>query len=209
MWEIDFFNFVQIFIFKVSTINPNDYLMKTLMTLAVLFFAVLFVGVDNTQAQAPKFAGIDKSPLDMAYTPRRGAKTIKVIYSRPYKNDRDVFGGIVKYDKVWRAGANEATEIHLAQDVKMAGKDVKAGVYQLFIVPGKDKWTVILNSEKGQWGAYQYKEGSDVAKVEVPVKAAEKVIENFSVSFADADKGATMFMGWDKTYVEVPFEFSK
>lgn len=182
--------------------------MRNILFILLLSVTTLFAGLESGQAQdAPKFPGLDKSPLDQAYTPRRGAKKIKVIYSRPSKNGRETFGNLAKFGKVWRTGANEATTISFAQDVKFGGKTVKAGEYQLFTIPNEDKWTIILNSESGQWGAYQYNDKANVAQMEVSVKQSANVIENFSISFADTDSGATMYMGWDKTYVAVPFEF--
>lgn len=183
--------------------------MRNLTTLIILFFALVFVGLDSALAQAPKFAALDKSPLDMAYYPRRGEKIVKVVYSRPAKSGRAIFGELEKFGQVWRAGANEATEISFSKDVTMGGKAVKAGTYLLFVIPNQDKWTVILNSEKDQWGAYSYKKESNVVEVDVPVKTSADVIENFSISVDEAPKGATLYMGWDKTYVEVPLEFSK
>lgn len=178
--------------------------MKVKHILSILTLVAVVFAADVASAQK-KMRGIDKSPLDMSYYPRRGAKQIKVIYSRPYKKGREVFGGIVKYDKVWRTGANEATEIRFAQDVKFGGKEVKAGTYALFTIPGKDKWTIILNKDYDQWGSYGYKEANDVARVEVMAKNdAKNSLENFSIRFGGKDKDLKMVLGWDKTRVVVP-----
>src|SRR5829696_3874612 len=83
-------------------------------------------------------------------------KDVKVTYGRPYKKGRVIFGGLEKYGKVWRTGADEATEITFANDVNFGGKRVKAGTYTLFTIPDRNQWTVILNSQLGQWGAYDY-----------------------------------------------------
>ncbi|WP_299461090.1 DUF2911 domain-containing protein [uncultured Microscilla sp.] len=180
--------------------------MKLKYILSMLTLVAVVFAADIASAQK-KMRGLDKSPLDMAY-PRRGAKKVKVIYSRPYKKGRDIFGGIVKYDKLWRTGANEATEIRFAQDVKFGGKAIKAGTYALFTVPGKDKWTIILNKDYDQWGTSGYKEANDVARIEVPAKNdAKKSLENFSIRFGGNDKDLTMVLGWDKTRVRVPMSF--
>ena len=92
-----------------------------------------------------------KSPHD---TVSNGKVT--VTYGRPYKNDRVVFGELEKFGRVWRLGADEATTISFSKDVKFGGKKVAAGTYTMFAVPGEKEWTIILNSQPGQWGAYSY-----------------------------------------------------
>ncbi|HEX7906393.1 MAG TPA: DUF2911 domain-containing protein [Chitinophagaceae bacterium] len=142
-----------------------------------------------------------KSPHD---TVSNGKVT--VTYGRPYKKDRDIFGGLEKYGKVWRVGADEATTITFSNDVKFAGKEVKAGTYTLFAIPNEKEWTIILNAQGGQWGAYDYDKNKDkdVAQVKVPVKKLDKTVEQLTISFA-ADN--TMNIAWDKTQVAVPLHF--
>src|SRR5690348_12812621 len=99
-----------------------------------LFIPALFVLVFSTTTFAQQFATLDKSPMDMAYYPNNFAHDrkageqaiIRVIYSRPAKGGREIFGKQTPFDKVWRTGANEATEIKFYQDVEFAGKKVKA-----------------------------------------------------------------------------------
>jgi hypothetical protein len=124
-----------------------------------------------------------------------------VIYSRPGKNDREVFGKLIPYGKVWRTGANEATEIKFYQDVELAGKKVKEGTYSLFTIPGEKEWTIILNSDMDYWGAYSYNPKNDVLRVTAPATQISTPVENFTIQF---DKGV-MKLVWDKTLVEVPF----
>ena len=174
----------------------------------------------NSQAQ--KFSSLDKSPMDMAYYPDNFAHDIKfapekvgkevfirVTYSRPAKKDREVFGGkLVPFDKVWRLGANEATEIKFFKDVKIGGKKVKAGVYSLFAIPTANEWTMILNTETDIWGEYDYKEAKDVVRFKVKTNTLNESLENLSITFTKSDtKGADMYIGWDKTVVVVPIEF--
>lgn len=181
--------------------------MKLKNIILMLSLVALVFSADLATAQK-KMGRIDKSPLDMAYYPRRGAKKVKVIYSRPFKKGRDIFGGIIKYGKVWRTGANETTEIRFGQDATFGGKSVKAGSYALFTIPGKDKWTIILNKGYDSWGAYGYKEADDVLRIEVPVKNdAGKSLENFSIGFGEDGGKVNMVLGWDKTRVKVPITF--
>lgn len=178
----------------------KGFMKVSLIALLSLFF------VGNLAAQT--FSELDKSPADIAVFPKRGSdKAVKVVYSRPQANDREVFGNLVKYGKVWRTGANEATEITFYKDVKFGGKMVKAGTYSLFSIPNEGKWTIILNSELNQWGAYQYEEKSDVVRVEANVKSSDENVEAFSIIFDKSNSGTTMYIGWENTIVEIPIEF--
>lgn len=127
---------------------------------------------------------------------------ITVTYGRPYKNNRDVFGSLEPYGKVWRLGADEATTITFNNDVKFGGKPVKAGTYTLFAIPNEKEWTLILNSQLKQWGAFSYEKNKDkdVEKVSVPVKKLSTPVEQLTIRF-DAN---VMIIEWDKTQVSVP-----
>jgi hypothetical protein len=124
--------------------------------------AVIFVLLFSEASLAQQLRPVDKSPMDMAYFPdnfahdrKAGDKAIiRVTYSRPAKNGRVIFGKLVPFNEVWRAGANEATEIKLYQPIELAGKKVNAGSYALFAIPGEKEWTIILNSDLDYWGAY-------------------------------------------------------
>jgi hypothetical protein len=131
-------------------------------------------------------------------------KEVKVTYGRPYKKGRVVFGELEKFGKVWRTGANQATTITFKEDGKFGGKDVKAGTYTLFTIPNEKEWTVILNSEPNQWGAYKYNKDKDVLSVNVPVKKLSNVVEQFTIRFKDDDE---LIMEWDQTQVVVPIDF--
>ena len=127
-------------------------------------------------------------------------------YGRPYKKGRVIFGDLEKYGKVWRTGADEATEITFTKDAKVAGQPVKAGTYTLFTIPNQNEWTIILNSQLKQWGAYSYDKhkDKDVLQVKVPAKKLDKVVEQHTIRFND--KG--MIIEWDQTQVEVPITTS-
>lgn len=183
--------------------------------ITLLFLLVLF----GSSANAQTFRGLDKTPMDMAYYPddyahdRKFAPAkigtdkamIRVTYNRPAKKDREIFGKLVPYGKVWRAGANEAPEIKFYQDVTIGGKKIPAGNYALLTIPAETEWTIILSSDVDQWGAYSYNEALDVARVRVPVQKSDTMLENFSIQFAKKDaQNATMYMGWDTTVVAVP-----
>ncbi|MFK7923414.1 MAG: DUF2911 domain-containing protein [Bacteroidia bacterium] len=142
----------------------------------------------------------DKSPADISYYKTGGETVAKVVYGRPQMNDREIFGKLVKFDKVWRTGANEATEIRFYQDVTLAGEAVAAGTYTLFTIPGESEWKIILNSELDQWGAYRHDKKKDVLTVSVPAGTSEEAIESMAIFF-DKD---SMYIGWGNTLVAVP-----
>jgi hypothetical protein len=129
-----------------------------------------------------------------------------VTYGRPYKNGRNIFGGLEQYGKVWRLGADEATTITFNKDVKFGDQKVPAGTYTLFAIPNEKEWTLILNSQLGQWGAFSYDKNKDkdVAKTTVPVKKLNKAVEQLTLSF---DKDKALIIEWDQTQVKVPLDF--
>ena len=184
--------------------------MKTIFILLLLITLIFNVTL------AQNFRKTDKSPMDMAYFPdhfahdrKEGEKAIiRVTYSRPLKNGREVFGKLVPYGEVWRTGANEATEIKFYQDVDFGGKKIKAGSYSLFTIPGEKEWTVILNSDLDYWGAYKYNQKNDVARVPATVSSLSESLEHFSIQFDHkGDKQGVMKLAWDKTLVELPFTY--
>lgn len=180
--------------------------MKHLMTLATMVFALVF----TQQIAAQEFSGLDKSPADIASYPAGGrepAKKVRVIYSRPQLKGRSL-ADLAPAGKVWRTGANEATEITFYEDAKVGGKDIEAGTYALFTIPGQDKWTIILNNQLNQWGAYSYDESADAARIEAKASQASESLEAFSIAFKEVDEGVHMVMGWGTTRVAVPITFS-
>ncbi|GAB3700064.1 hypothetical protein GCM10027592_26740 [Spirosoma flavus] len=182
----------------------------------------LFISV-TLSAEAQKLRGLDKSPMDMAYYPddfahdrkfapaKVGDKVYaRVTYSRPAKKDREIFGKLIPYGKVWRVGANEATEIKFFTDATIQGKKIKAGVYSFYAIPNETEWTLIFSTDLDQWGAYSYKQDLDVLRVNVPVKKTEEPVENLSIQFKKAGDNvneSVMMIAWDTTLVEVPVTF--
>lgn len=131
---------------------------------------------------------------------------VTVTYGRPYKKDRDIFGGLEKFGTVWRLGADQATTISFKSDVKFGGQTVKAGTYTLFALLNEKEWTLILNSQLGQWGAFSYEKNKDkdVAKATVSVTKLDNTVEQLTISFKPDN---TMVIQWDKTQVSVPLVF--
>jgi len=176
--------------------------MKKLLLLA------LCVGMMFT-AEAQKFPRLDGSPLDASVYPsrREGAPKVRVLYSRPQKKGRDIFGGLVKYGEMWRIGANEATEVMFLTDAKVNGKSLKAGRYTLYAVPNESEWEVYFSSDVDKWGHYSFDPASTtVAKITVPTAKTPETVEALGIVFEGVDNGAHMIIGWDDTMVRVPIE---
>ncbi|MEO6327464.1 MAG: DUF2911 domain-containing protein [Ginsengibacter sp.] len=180
-----------------------------------ILFSVLSMLVFTAACFSQNFASLDKSPMDMAYFPDNFAHDrkagdvalIRVTYSRPQKGGREIFGKLVPYDKVWRTGANEATEIKFYKDIELGGKKVKAGSYSLFTIPGEKEWVIILSSDADYWGAYSYNEKNDVIRVTAPATEMNTVVENLTIKFVSKENHqGVMQIAWDKTLVEVPFK---
>ena len=178
--------------------------MKNLFVLT--FFALALISVDAT---AQKFSGLDKSPADIASFPtsyKESSKSVRVIYGRPQLKGRDI-ATLAPAGKVWRTGANEAAEITFYKDATFGGEKVAAGTYSLFTIPGDGEWTVILNNNLNQWGAYSYDSAADVVRVTSAVSNDGEELEAFSMAFKEVDGGAHLVMGWGKTRVATPVMF--
>jgi len=121
---------------------------------------------------------------------------VTVEYGRPKVKDREIWGGLVPYGKVWRTGANEATTITFSQDVKVEGQMLAAGTYGLFAIPSESEWTIAFNSVAQQWGAFDYDKSKDVLRVTVKPQASEHVEE---MTFEVGNGAVTL--GWEKLAV--------
>ncbi len=179
--------------------------MKKMLALALLALTTLF----TAKTLAQDFPGLDKSPMDASIFPSSNSKpdkVMRVIYSRPQLKGRSL-ADLAPEGQIWRTGANEAPEITFYKDVKVGGKDVKAGAYSLFTIPGNGKWTIILNKKLNQWGSYSYDESADVARFEASVSTEGKSLEEFSIAFKEVNGGAHLVMGWGKTRIAAPIMF--
>lgn len=179
-----------------------------------------------TKADAPikvlppvsNYTNPDRSPMDMVYFPtdypllKMTGKTsvpplMRVIYSRPQKQGRPIFGGLVKYDTPWRLGANESTEIEFFSAATVAGKSVKPGRYILYCIPQETKWTFVLNSNLYSWGLEQNRQ-KDLMQFEVPVERTNLAIEYFTIACEKrSDKSTALVFLWDDVKTSLPVSF--
>jgi Protein of unknown function (DUF2911) len=166
-----------------------------------------------------KFPPLDKSPMDMSYYPcdypllkiqDKASEPLlaRVIYGRPQKNGRMIFGDLAPFGKVWRLGANEATELEFFADVKLAGNKIKKGRYSLYAIPHADKWTMVLNKETDTWGAFKYDSSKDILRVDIPVQKQSEINETLTMVFEnDGLKKANLVMAWDDELAKMPFSW--
>ena len=137
-------------------------------------------------------------------TQRVGLTDVSIDYSRPDKRGREIFGGLVPYAKVWRTGANDPTKIKFSDAVKIEGKDLPAGEYAFYTMPGENEWTIIFSKNLKLWGAYGYKPDADALRVTVKPTTLPNDVETFTIGFGDLkDDSATIHLDWDKTRVPV------
>jgi len=147
-----------------------------------------------------------QSPAAQARCKFSGGKTITVNYSSPRMRNRRVFGELVPYGKVWRAGANEATTFVTDESlITVEGTNVPAGSYTIFAVPNPDKWTVIINRHTNEWGIpYKY-EAEELARVPASVTKLPSPVEDFTISFDHTGGSCTMRMSWENTQASIEF----
>jgi hypothetical protein len=165
--------------------------MKKLSACFVAIFSLLLITF-QVDAQENK----PLSPKETVTETVGGAKTT-IVYCKPSARGRKIMGGIVPFGEVWRTGANEATTIEFDKAVKIEGKELAAGKYALFTIPGESEWTIIFNKESQQWGAYNYKESEDVLRVKVKPTKSDTFVETFTIT----PEKNQISMKWENTAV--------
>jgi len=179
-----------------------------------IIFLLGFVLAGQLLMAQQKPSDLDQSPLDISYYPSNyptqkiKGQTVaepmaRLIYSRPQKKGRTIFGEEIKYNEVWRLGANEATEIELFKNAAIGGKKIPKGRYTLYCIPTENKWTIILNRDNYIWGSFGYKSEKDVARIEVPVQKSSETAEALTMYFDNSNLNIL----WDYIKVQVPVSF--
>lgn len=138
---------------------------------------------------------------------RVGLTDVTITYSSPAVRGRGIWGKLVPYDKVWRAGANEATTIEFSTDVTVGGKLLPKGKYGLFLIPAREGvWIAIFNKVWDQWGAYQYEHTKDALRAQVAVKNLNEVVEHLRYRITEKDiENGVVVMEWERKQVSIPF----
>lgn len=176
-----------------------------LLVVVALIALIMFVGMPYMKEQTKKHS----PQVTNTYT--KNGMDLSVNYSSPSKKGRVIFGELEPYDKVWRTGANEPTTFTTASDIKIIDKNLPAGTYSFWTIPGKDKWGVMFNSEIPDWGVTILSGGkkttrnpeADVVNIEVPSEQLSTVQEKLFIGFEDGQQ-LYLILSWDQTKIKVP-----
>lgn len=186
-------------------------IMKSVV-LIIFFVANACLSFGQLQVTEP-----DKSPLDISYHPHGypilkfqsktapAAPMARVIYSRPQRNGRIIFGDVVKYNEVWRLGANESTEVEFYKDVTIGSKKLPKGRYALFCIPQAGLWTIVVNSSLYTWGTFSYEKAKDIMRTDVAVSKLDSPVEYYTMMF---DASGNLVVLWDTVKVVIPIKYA-
>ncbi len=176
--------------------------MKQIYSIIIIMLLAFVLFTNSIKAQNDK--------KDLRISPKAevmqtiGFTEVRIVYSRPGVKGRTIWGKLVPYDAVWRAGANEATKITFSSDVTIEGKKLKKGSYGFFAIPGKNEWTLIFNKVADQWGAFEYNESEDALRIKVKTeKAVWQEWLAYTIS-KTSDSSAVIRLEWEK--IKVPFK---
>jgi len=159
---------------------------------------------------------VDLSPMDMSYLPadypkmavRPSPPIARVIYSRPHKQGRKIFGTLVKFGEPWRLGANEATEIEFFVPVTIQKKTIPAGRYILYCIPFQDHWTMVFNANLNSWGL-TLDPSKDLYRFDIPISVKPQSVEYFSMVFQAKEQGSDLVMAWDSVEARLPLQYKQ
>lgn len=163
---------------------------QTLITLLfVMLASTLALKAQNDKSKRPSPPAVAEGVID--------GVSVKIDYSQPSAKGRKMLGGNEKFGEVWRTGANEATTFEVDKNVKIEGKDLPAGKYELFTIPGETDWVIIIQKYGKQWGAYSYKEKNDVLRATVKAGKTDPFVETFNISVGKDN----VTLKWENTSV--------
>lgn len=166
---------------------------------------VLVVAVVAAPSRSQQDKSKRPSPPATAKCTFPDGKTITTDYSSPRMKGRKIYGGLVPWGKVWRAGANEATTFVTDTDVTIDGKNVPAGSYTIFTVPNAKEWQLIVNKKTGEWGIPYTWESQELFRARMGVTSLPSPLEDFTISYANEGDACQLRMDWDVTraYVNI------
>ena len=171
---------------------------KTAVAIIFILSITLLAAAQQDKTKRP-------SPPAQAQCKLPDGKTITTDYSSPRAKGRQVFGGLVPYNEVWRTGANEATTFVTTANLSVEGKDIPAGSYTIFTVPAQDKWTLIINKKTGEWGIPYHYESDELVRVPMQAGKTSGPVENFTINYDQSGGGCTLQISWENTQASVKF----
>ena len=174
---------------------------QSIIFAAILGISLIFASVSTAQDRGNDSPRV--SP-NASVSQTIGTTEVTVTYGRPGVRDREIFGGLVPFDEVWRTGANESTAITFSDDVVVEGEELEAGTYSFYTLPGMDEWAVIFNNNLS-WGT-EYDESMDQLRVTVQPQEAE-LMEQMMIYFEEvSEESGHMVIHWDQLKVPVRIE---
>ncbi|WP_179345657.1 DUF2911 domain-containing protein [Winogradskyella ursingii] len=183
----------------------NTFLKRLLILLAIVALGLFLYSTFVENIFSPRLSPKDSAKLEL------NDLNLTVEYNRPSKRERDVFGALVPFDKVWRTGANEATTFETNKDLIIDGIKLPKGKYTIWTVPMQDSWRVMFNSRQYKWGVNEKMEpmwdpNYDVLEIETPTIPLDTTVEKFTIAFDNTTGNLKLTMAWDATKIEVPIE---
>jgi hypothetical protein len=167
--------------------------MKTTAILCAALAAALLM---SAQEPPPSPPASTSTTLD--------GKALSIQYSAPSMRGRKIFGDLVPYDKVWRAGANAATSFHTSANLTIGNLNVPAGDYTLYVMPTANQWQLVVNKETGQWGL-TYNQPKDLGRVAMKLSKASAPVETYKMTLsATGGKSGQLQLEWENTVATVP-----
>ena len=167
-----------------SNLNVENMMLKQLCCLLCCLAIVSVSACAQDKASRP-------SPPANADCQLSNGKSVKIAYSSPRMKGRKIFGDLVPYGQVWRAGANESTTFVTDTDLTVGGTTVPAGSYTIFAVPNADKWQLVISKKTGEWGTAYPGPSNDLARIDMKVSKLSSPLENFTIAFDHASSGCT------------------
>ena len=186
--------------------------MNTFLKRLLIILAVVAVGLFLYSHFVEDIFSKRVSPKDVVKFELNDTQ-LQVLYNRPYKKGREVFGALVPFNKVWRTGANEATTFTTNKNLMVDGVSVPKGEYTLWTIPNDTIWKVYFNTKQYPWGVDEHMQPMreskyDLTEIEAPVMAIDNTVEQFTIAFDNSTDNLKMTMAWDKTKIEIPMEIS-
>lgn len=172
--------------------------MKSILVSTVLLLATMSLASAQGQKKTPLSPKAETSAT-------LNGKTVSIQYSSPQMRNRKIFGELVPFGQVWRAGADNATSLHTDADLMIGPLVVPKGDYTIYVLPNQTEWSLIINKQTGQWGT-EYHEEQDLGRVQMLLKDASNPIEGFKITLSGAGKKGMLQLEWANTIATVPVE---
>ena len=181
---------------------------RSISTLAAVLVALC--AASAIQAQLEEFPRLPEPSAHCRVTQTLALSEVSVDFSRPNLKGREIFGTLVPWGTVWRTGANASTKLELGEELFIEGNRIPPGMYSLLSIPGKDRWTIILNKDTTLWGHYGYDQEKDLLRFEVPTQRGKDWVETMDIAFTDVSEwAATMEIRWGEYRIPVRLEVDR